>query len=333
MWKKILSSVIKILISAFLLWFLFSKIDFSEFTQALYLSNPIFIILALTINTVGTLLGVYRWKTLLNLQKIFVPFKTLLSISLVSGFFGVFLPSGFGGDVIRGYDVFRYSKQGVQVVASIMVERIFGLLSLLMIGGIALIIGYKLFDEKSIFIGIITVYVFLLLLIVLLFNQKVLDSIAPKLVKIPLISKLENKIRQFIDSIEIYKGNTKTLAAVMTISLFMQCTGILYYYLISLSLSLEISLLPFFAVMPIVWIATMAPFTVGGLGIKEGIFVLLLSTLGVTAHHALLLSLLGTVLYMPFAMVGAIIFVARKRFNVKKKNFDEISSMRPETVN
>jgi len=128
-----------------------------------------------------------------------------------------------------------------------------------MIGGIALIIGYKLFDEKSIFIGIITVYVFLLLLIVLLFNRKVLDSIAPKLVKIPLISKLENKIRQFIDSIEIYKGNTKTLAAVMTISLFMQCTGILYYYLISLSLSLEISLLPFFAVMPIVWIATMAP--------------------------------------------------------------------------
>jgi len=83
-----------------LLWFLFSKIDFSEFTQALYLSNPIFIILALTINTVGTLLGVYRWETLLNLQRRFIPFKTLLFISLVSGFFGVVLPLGFGGDVI-----------------------------------------------------------------------------------------------------------------------------------------------------------------------------------------------------------------------------------------
>jgi hypothetical protein len=117
--KKLSGHLLKISVSAFLLWILVASIGTSELQEALYSTKPSFILLALCINGCATLLGVYRWKILLAVQKIFVPFRTLLSISLVSGFFSAFLPSAFGGDVVRGYDMFKYSNKLAGVLASI----------------------------------------------------------------------------------------------------------------------------------------------------------------------------------------------------------------------
>jgi hypothetical protein len=97
-------------------------------------------------------------------------------------------------------------------------------------------------------------------------------------------------------------------------SLLLQASGIIYYYVIALSISLQISFFAFVITIPLVWIVTMAPVSAGGMGVKEGMFVLLFSNLGVSPAHALVISLLGTVVFIPFALVGCIIYVTRKGF-------------------
>jgi uncharacterized membrane protein YbhN (UPF0104 family) len=94
----------------------------------------------------------------------------------------------------------------------------------------------------------------------------------------------------------------------------LQSIVIIYYYFIALSLSIRVPFLAFFVVVPLVVIATMVPVSLGGMGVREGMFVLLLSNIGVSGHHALLLSLIGTATIVPFILVGAIIYATRKEF-------------------
>jgi uncharacterized protein (TIRG00374 family) len=324
--KKTFSFAIKLGVTVLLLWYLFSKIEIENLLSALYASNPLYMVLAIVINSFGIVIGVSRWRMLLGVQKIYVPFKKLLSISLVSGFFGVFLPTGFSSDVVKGLDMFKYSGQGVSVTSSIMVERFFGFLSLLVIGGIARLIGYQWITELKVVVAILVVYFAMLSFVVLSFNRRFLGLLMRLNLRYPILSRVKKTVKKFVHSIRAYKGKTSVLVAAMIISLVLQFTGILYYYILSFSLSLNVAFWPFFAIMPIVWIVTTASFTVGGLGIKEGAFVLLLANLGVSTHQALLLSLLGTALYLPFAIIGAVIFITRKRLNEPRSEMRTLSS-------
>jgi hypothetical protein len=313
--KKLSGHLLKISVSAFLLWILVASIGTSELQEALYSTKPSFILLALCINGCATLLGVYRWKILLAVQKIFVPFRTLLSISLVSGFFSAFLPSAFGGDVVRGYDMFKYSNKLAGVLASIMVERFFALVSLAGIGGLSLIIDTKgLRDNTLLLTAMVTMYSCIFLLFLGLLNTKTLSSLVPAVFNFAMLRSFKDALGKFNQSLDIYKVHTRVLLLVIMMSLLLQASGIIYYYVIALSISLQISFFAFVITIPLVWIVTMAPVSAGGMGVKEGMFVLLFSNLGVSPAHALVISLLGTVVFIPFALVGCIIYVTRKGF-------------------
>lgn len=80
---------------------------------------------------------------------------------------------------------------------------------------------------------------------------------------------------------------------------------------IALSFSLSIPFLTFFILIPIITVVTLVPISPGGLGVKEGMFVLLFTQLGVSTEIALLISLVGRALYMVIIIIGAILYVAR----------------------
>jgi uncharacterized protein (TIRG00374 family) len=87
------------------------------------------IALLVLISTVDRLLMAVRWGLLLRMAGVGLPMRRIIRIFFQASFSGAFLPSHVGGDVLRGYWVARESGVGHPVAASLLVERLLGLVS------------------------------------------------------------------------------------------------------------------------------------------------------------------------------------------------------------
>ncbi len=63
-----------------------------------------------------------------------VPLRRLLYLYYVGNFFNTFLPSGFGGDAVKMYELARYSRRGSESVGTVLVDRLTGIIVLFVMG-------------------------------------------------------------------------------------------------------------------------------------------------------------------------------------------------------
>ncbi|MFQ6059554.1 MAG: lysylphosphatidylglycerol synthase transmembrane domain-containing protein, partial [Anaerolineae bacterium] len=99
------------------------RMDLSEFVGLMRGADARFLALAAGLVIVGLVLGAYRWQRLLRALGIPVPLRTLVSSYFVGLFFNNFLPTSMGGDVVRIYDVAKYSRRPSASAASVIAER------------------------------------------------------------------------------------------------------------------------------------------------------------------------------------------------------------------
>src|ERR1019366_1755338 len=67
--------------------------------------------------------------------------------------------------------------------------------------------------------------------------------------------------------------------------------------------------------IPIPLLVALAPFSINGLGLREGVLVALLSRTGVSVAHAGAISVLIDLQMVPFAVLGAVLWSRRRRGN------------------
>jgi len=89
-----------------------------------------------------------------------------------------------------------------------------------------------------------------------------------------------------------------------------QGIGVICTYLVGLSLGLEVSLEYYFLSVPIIWLVTMLPISINGIGVREGGFVLFFTAVGVSTADALLLSLLTFAQLLLIGLLGGVLFVS-----------------------
>ena len=303
--------IAKISVAILILWILFRSMNMSEIAEAISQASPTYLAIAILCSTAGVLLGAYRWRMALTTQNIWVPFKMVLSLTLVSSFLGFVIPSSFGADSIKGYDMFRYSRQGIPVVASIFFERICGLSSLIIVGSIAILMAFDYMRNEPVLWSIAVIYTTIVLLMISCFSTVLARKITYIVSKVPKFGFLSEKIASLFTAIRLYKTHTKTWLAVLGISILFQFIGILYYYIISLSLTMTVPFKIFLLVIPIITLFTLVPISPGGIGVKEGMFVILFTQFGVSPAVALMMSLIGTALYTIFVLLGGVIYIVR----------------------
>jgi glycosyltransferase 2 family protein len=69
----------------------------------------------------------------------------------------------------------------------------------------------------------------------------------------------------------------------------------------------------FAVAIPITLLATLAPFSMNGLGLREGVLVGLLAHAGVNSAHAGSLAVLIDLQMVPFALFGAVLWMRRRK--------------------
>jgi uncharacterized protein (TIRG00374 family) len=301
-------------VSLLLLTLLFLKIDLTRVTQFLRGANPSLFLACLCANILLYLLLSYRWQLLLNVLTLKVPIQKLYGAYLIGVFFNNFLPTSIGGDMVRGLDLYRHTKKGKEIVVSVLVERVLGYTSQLIIATVALIVVYPSFHDPLVtWAIIIAAAVYVAILAVLLtptlfvLLSKVLHAfkdrlIGPRLLEVP-------------HTIARLTASPARLLQTVLLSLIIQTCSILIYYVLTRALHLTIPLTDLFLFFPMISMIAMTPISLGGLGLREGVSIYLFQKVGVDLAHAMGLSLAWYLILVGTSALGGVIFALR---NVKR---------------
>ena len=151
---------------AFLLW----RVDWQELTRIVSQASVGYVGVALLIELFNVMPRGLRWRALLVTQGTREPFLRLLAIYLVGSFFNNFLPSNVGGDSVRMLRLGQLTGRGADAASSVLVERLCGLLAVLLMGVAAVLSNWQLASAGRIGFLVLGTFVVFVLGMLLLFN-------------------------------------------------------------------------------------------------------------------------------------------------------------------
>lgn len=126
--RKLLTTLLKIGISATLLYFIFTKIDIDEVTTVLAKVQPFYFITALLLVFISKVFSAYRLNLFFYQIGVHLSQENNLKLYLQGMFYNLFLPGGIGGDAYKGYIIQKKFQVGTKkVVGALLLDRLSGL--------------------------------------------------------------------------------------------------------------------------------------------------------------------------------------------------------------
>ncbi len=300
--------VLKTIVSIGLLALVFTHVDLNQAWNQLQHLSWLFIVFALLFYTGLQWLSCLRWQVVLRSNEHSVSMRTLLSSYFAGMFLNIFLPGAIGGDVYRVYRVAQKIKDSEVALVSVFLERFTGLAALSALALLGLPPAFKLVGRWDIILLFMICVGMLVGAVLLISSPRLLIWAEPWLVRFRLsgvaarCAKIQILLRKFAQ-------HRQALALSMGLSLLLQLAIVYYHYLVAQQLRIPISYLELLVFIPIVVVVTLLPISLGGLGLKEGLWVYLFSRIGLTVEQALLLSLTITALSWLLSLPGAVILL------------------------
>lgn len=130
-------SVLRVLISAGALAFLFWKIGLGEILAVLHRADLRYLLAAFLLFLFSLVIRAYRWLVLLRGLDPTVPFDRLLRLYFVGAFFNAFLPTTYGGDVVRALELAQDTDSSA-AIGTVLLDRLTGLMMLAPMGLVVL---------------------------------------------------------------------------------------------------------------------------------------------------------------------------------------------------
>ena len=140
-------------LSTFLL--LFYYFNPKEIIEVLKQTNWFFVALTvvLCIGVMG--LRAWRWRGVLQDLDMTAKFSTLFGITMESNYFNTFLPGSLGGDLYRVYGLAKESETKLRPLATVVIERLTGLLALVVVCLAALTVYRKVLPQETAILAVL----------------------------------------------------------------------------------------------------------------------------------------------------------------------------------
>jgi len=289
---RLLVGVARVLVAALVSAYLVTRIDLTGVWASIHGASLAAVGAAFAVWMVGWWIVSQRLAILMQAQGVAMGSFEALEINLATLFYGLFLPGGnVTGIVVR---VYRLSRAGGRYGAALLAmacDRVTATAAVSLIG-----IACWLSDPRDKPTAALAVLV--------IGAGMVAATVAPlaasdqlrrlgRLLKTGAIPWLHAALRRAAESLDaIVQLPARTIAYLLFLSCLAQLPGVIAYEILAHALGLPLSFVTLGWVRSVVLIVTALPITVAGLGVREGVLLLLLRPYGVADHDALAFSLL-----------------------------------------
>lgn len=310
--KSRITTLLKLIFTVVLLSFLIARSDVPYLIALLTSLKFSYLGLVFCLIAFDALLRSYNWGLLLQIRGSHLPLWQLLYSYMVGNFFGTFVPSSFGTDLGRGVVLTRhYAVRAEETTLALIMVNLMNLLALSLCAFLGMVSFRHLLGEHALVIIVIAFCLAYLVAFPFLLNGWLLRPIQT-LVSLTRIQRLVTLYQKFAIAFQSYAVRKDRLAVVLLFSLLSQGITILVTYTVSLSLNLDISLVLFAMLVPILTLSRMLPLSIAGLGAEQGIFVYLFSLVAVPAEQAFSISLIIVAAILCFTALGGVVYMIEK---------------------
>jgi len=266
---------------------------------------------------VGIVLSAWRWQEVLMIFQTPVRLRTLTGHQLAGQFVGNVLPSTIGGDVVRIARCTKTIGSSTTAFASVVLERLSGMLALPMLVVLGFAVRPSLLQEDHAWFALVVAAGTLLVLGIILFAAGH-PAIAGRFASNENWTRFIGAVFQGID---LARRDPRRIGRVLFAAIMYQVTIVASYLLIFRALEGEVPIAAAFAFVPAVSMLQTIPVSLGGLGVREGALVLFRHGLDVRSSTAAAAGLLWYGCLVLVSMLGAPVLAIGSR----SKRTDEVT--------
>jgi glycosyltransferase 2 family protein len=297
-------------LTAFILW----KSHPREVLAALAHADWRLIAVAVLLVIVDRALMAYRWVVLLC---IIDPaerprMSEVMRIFFVSTFVGTFLPASVGGDAVRAFSLARQNVGGGEAVASVFMDRILGVASLLVMALVGLLLARGEAAAKTIVGAMTAAGALCLATMLLIFSARAALIVARYVDVVPSV-RIRDVGHRVLESIRKYSAYPRELVVVLLASVAVQVLRIVQAYYLGRGLGIGAAPTIYFVYIPLILLVMLLPVTFNGIGTSQAAFVWSFAQAGVDAAPAFALLVLFVALGIVGNLPGGLLYAVGQR--------------------
>jgi uncharacterized protein (TIRG00374 family) len=307
--SRILRVAIALSLTAYVVW----SADPSRVARVAAGADLRWIAAAVLLVLVDRTLMAYRWIVLLCglTPGSRPPFATVLRIFFVSTFVGTFLPS-VGGDVYRAYSLAGHNVRGSESAASVLMDRLLGVVSIALLAGAALLMMPEFASDIWISLSLAFVAAACVAAGLVIFHERTGSLVERWASRMPG-RRGAALARSLTDAVRGYSRHHGALGRVLAMSVVVQVIRVIQAYCLGRAIGIGLGLAAYFVFIPLIVFIIQLPISVSGLGTGQAAFDWLFGRAGVPSAESVALSLLFLALGAVGNLPGGILYALGER--------------------
>lgn len=304
---------LKLVIGASLIGLLMARMDGHAIVTAFRRYDAATLAIATALTFLGIGVASLRWKLLVPE----VPYLRLLRYSLIGQFYSVVLPGQVAGEAVKAWRISRGAIDPHRLVASVLIDRVVGLIGLLLVAAAGITLTRDTFSEHLLLpmVGLAsTLVVGLFALAVPSVYRFAARLIHHAGVWTPRLRHIAAKALLFLGAWRDYAQSPWRLALSLIFGVIFQLLAVGIYLLLAINMGIDIAATHWMWIAGVTAIAVLLPLSIGGIGLREGVLVAMLAQFGIPGEIAFALSLGVFGILLLVAVAGWIADITDRRW-------------------
>lgn len=296
--------LLKVIVTLFGIYLVLQQINIEDMILIFQQVQWGWVWLAVGLMTASLVIRAYRWQLLLHGMGIFVPFGRLVTIYFIGNFFNAFLPSGFGGDVMRVVEIARDVPTDA-AAGTVIVDRLTGLLTLFVMGLLGLPFRPAGFPLAQTWL-ILSVSLSGIGVGYLLLDGRMIRRWGTRWLPQIISPVGQGTVARLLQAVQA--SGWPAVWRAMGVSVLFNLILILWWAVSGRALGLTIPFIHYLIVIPILSVVTLIP-SIGGLGVVENVAPLLFAPAGIPYEQAVALAFLTFLILRFTSLLGAPVYL------------------------
>jgi uncharacterized protein (TIRG00374 family) len=270
------------------------------------------LIVAIVIFPITIILTAYRWHELLKALGIHLGTRRTFILTMVGAFYNSFMPGSTGGDVLKALYASRQTNRRTFAVMSVFIDRIIGLLALIIVGGIAASTQWHVPQCRHIAIVSFCILAATALGLLVFYQPTLhrlfgLDWILSRL-------PFQKQVKHAVEVMMIYKGEPGLVLWSLLVTFPVHVTVIVCAACCGKAFGLPMPWLYYGAIVPVIVLVGSLPISPQGAGVMEYFAIKLTETRGATVSEAFALTMSIRIVQILWNLTG-VYFVLRGHYH------------------
>ncbi len=278
--KKILLAVIQVAVTIAMLWYVFHDPSQREkMKYALLTADYRWVGAGILAYLIVEISAAVRWQILLRVQNIRLSLPRVSGLFLVGMFYNQFLPGGTGGDIIKSYLLLKETDKKAGALLAVVFDRLIGLVALVFITGILVMLRFHWLaqtpDTRR-----------LLWILLLLLSSSIAGLLTSFIISgfnlfhlLPHKFPGREKLIEISAAYHLYARHWLATLFAFGASLVAHLATFTTFLCVAYAFRAGVSVIDFFAVLPIERTITALPISFAGVGLREQILQVMLHNL------------------------------------------------------